>query len=195
MVARARLLDRDSRVVSLSRRVRMRVTELRVTLDAPDHISADEPSEVVVAISPARPGTRVTVLGTFVPRPDAAGAGQRDVFDPFAFATELQLKPQPAAPHFSVITFQLPPLNTLSIWNEVVDPVTFFNQYLLDLQLRFGAYGSIPVFHPDAPSITVLLPEPTPTPTPTPTFTQPTDPTDSGPFKPQRDTSADCAAG
>jgi hypothetical protein len=173
MVARAQLLDGDRHVVSSSRRAGVKVTELRVALDAPDHISADQPSDVVVAVSPPRPGTRVTVLGAFVPNPDATGAGQRDVFDPFVFATALQPKPQPTAPSFSVITFHLPPLNTLSGWDQVSDPETFFDQFVLDLQIKLGAYGSPPVVHPDAPTVTVIPPAP-PTPS-TPTYTQPTD--------------------
>ena len=156
---RAQLLDRHSRVVSTSKRQRLRMTRLRVSLQVPDELAADAPWQATVRISPARPGTRVTLQV----RARNGGDGGRS-------------HRGPADSWFSVYTVQPAPLlgTTISLFSilmptfQTMFAYPFFEPLAFQLRIILGVYGQIsivPFFHP----VFVWPPDPEPTETPTPT--------------------------
>ena len=76
---RSQVLDPRGRVVSTTKPQRLRMTKLRINLTVPESVSVNEPWEATIAISPARPGARVTllVLGSSQVRAPGSAAATR----------------------------------------------------------------------------------------------------------------------
>lgn len=170
LAVRSQVLDPRGRVVSTSKPQHLRMTKLRIKLTVPESVSVNEPWEATIAISPARPGARVTLLMRLKPA-SGAKVNSRDSLDDWLPVGS---------------TFQTPPVPPASFAFMPVPVGALSAQYpgpFADPSLSFGAdfgvdalgYAGIPPFEGDIGSpedfgLNGTIPEePTPTETPTPT--------------------------
>jgi hypothetical protein len=169
LAVRSQVLDARSRVVSTSKFQRLRVTELRINLTVPESVSVLEPWEASIAISPVRPGARVTLLMRLTPD-SGAKVNSRDTFDWLPIGTNFQVPPVPPA-IFGFLPFSMGELSA-----QYPGP---FGAANMPSGAEFGVetygYAGIPPFEgdigtPEDFGVNATIPE---DPTPTPTYTPP----------------------